>query len=69
MDDLTVFENSFDNCLENFENILKRCEEKSLVLNWEKCHYMITSRIILGHIVSSKRIEVDKAKEKTTIIF
>ena len=33
MDDLTVFGNSFDNCLENLEKVLKRCEEKSLVLN------------------------------------
>jgi len=62
MDDLTVFGNSFDNCLENLEKVLKRCEEKSLVLNWEKCHYMVTSGIVLGHIVSSKGIEVDKAK-------
>ena len=62
MDDLTLFGNSFDNCLENLEKVLKRCEEKGLVLNWEKCHYMVTSGIVLGHVVSSKGIEVDKAK-------
>jgi len=62
MDDLTVFGNSFDNCLDNLENVLKRCEEKGLVLNWEKCHYMVASGIVLGHVVSSKGIEVDKAK-------
>ena len=33
MDDLTVFGDSFDNCLNNLENILIRCEEKGLVLN------------------------------------
>ena len=32
------------------------------MLNWEKCHFMVTQGIILGHIVSKKGIEVDKAK-------
>jgi hypothetical protein len=32
------------------------------VLNWEKCHFMVSSGIVLGHIVSSKGIEVDKSK-------
>ena len=27
-----------------------------------KCHYMLTSVIVLGHVVSVKGIEVDKAK-------
>uniref|UniRef100_A0A2N9FSQ6 RNA-directed DNA polymerase n=1 Tax=Fagus sylvatica TaxID=28930 RepID=A0A2N9FSQ6_FAGSY len=30
------------------------CVEKGLVLNWEKCHFMVTSGIVLGHVVSSK---------------
>ena len=62
MDDLTVFGNSFDTCLYNLEKVLERCKEKELVLNWEKCHFMTTSGIVLGHVVSSKGIEVDKAK-------
>uniref|UniRef100_A0A2N9FX66 Integrase catalytic domain-containing protein n=1 Tax=Fagus sylvatica TaxID=28930 RepID=A0A2N9FX66_FAGSY len=37
--------------------VLARCEEKNLVLNWEKCHFMVSSGIVLGHIVSSKGIE------------
>jgi hypothetical protein len=40
------------------------CEEKNLVLNCEKCHFMVTNGIVLGHIVSSKGIEVDKSKVK-----
>ena len=32
------------------------------MLNWEKCHFMVTFGIMLGHVVSSKGIEVDKAK-------
>ena len=42
--------------------VLTKCVEKGLVLNWEKCHFMVTSGIVLGHVVSSKGIEVDKAK-------
>uniref|UniRef100_A0A2N9EJX0 Reverse transcriptase domain-containing protein n=1 Tax=Fagus sylvatica TaxID=28930 RepID=A0A2N9EJX0_FAGSY len=57
MDDLSVFGDSFDICLENLGKVLARCEEKNLVLNWEKCHFMVTSGIVLGHIVSSKVIK------------
>jgi hypothetical protein len=62
MDDFSVFGDSFDDCLTNLEKVLNRCEQKNLVLNWEKCHFMVTNGIVLGHIVSSKRIEVDKSK-------
>ncbi|KAI3448686.1 hypothetical protein Pfo_005351 [Paulownia fortunei] len=62
MDDFSVFGNSFDDCLSNLEKVLIRCEEKNLVLNWEKCHFMVTTGIVLGHIISSEGIEVDKSK-------
>jgi hypothetical protein len=62
MDDFSVFGDSFDDCLTNLENVLSRCEEKNLVLNWGKYHFMVTNNIVLSHIVSSKGIEVDKSK-------
>ena len=62
MDDFSVYGKNFDACLENLELILKRCVETNLVLNWEKCHFMVNQGIVLGHIVSAKGIEVDKAK-------
>ena len=62
MDDFSVFGDSFEGCLENLRKVLERCQEKNLVLNWEKCHFMVTQGIVLGHIVSKKGIEVDKAK-------
>ena len=62
MDDFSVFEDSYEGCLENLRKVLERCREKNLVLNWEKCHFMVTQGIVLGHIVSKKGIEVDKAK-------
>jgi hypothetical protein len=62
IDDFSVFGDSFDNCLSNLQKVLIRCEEKNLVLNWEKCHFMVSKVIVLGHIVSSQGIEVDKSK-------
>ncbi|KAM1818347.1 hypothetical protein ACFX11_000152 [Malus domestica] len=62
MDDFSVFGDSFDGCLENLTLILKRCVETNLVLNWEKCHFMVKQGIVLGHIVSERGIEVDKSK-------
>ncbi|XP_062100342.1 uncharacterized protein LOC133806233 [Humulus lupulus] len=65
MDDFSVYVSSFDNCLANLELVLKRCEESHLVLNWEKCHFMVNEGIVLGHKISSKGIEVDWAKIST----
>ncbi|CAN6560248.1 unnamed protein product [Malus baccata var. baccata] len=62
MDDFSVFGDSFDGCLENLTIILKRCVETNLVLNWEKCHFMVRQGIVLGHIVSERGIEVNKSK-------
>jgi len=49
-------------CLANLCNVVKRCEEVNLVLNWEKSHFVVQEKIVLGHKVSKKGIEVDKAK-------
>ena len=62
MDDITVYGGDFEECLTNLEAILQRCIEKNLVLNLEKCHFMVNQGIVLGHIISSRGIEVDKAK-------
>ena len=62
MDDFSVFGSSFDVWLANLSTVLKRCEEVNLVLGWEKSHFMVQEGIILGHKVSKKGIEIDKAK-------
>ena len=64
MDDFSVYGSTFDACLDNLSKVLQRCEETNLVLNWEKCHFMVTKGVVLGHIVSENAIEVDKAKIK-----
>ncbi|KAI5326989.1 hypothetical protein L3X38_026385 [Prunus dulcis] len=62
MDDFSVFGDSYDQCLQNLSLVLQRCQATNLVLNWEKCHFMVEQGIVLGHSISSKGIEVDKAK-------
>jgi hypothetical protein len=47
MDDFSVFGDSFDDCLTNIEKVLSKYEEKNLVLNWEKCYFMVTNDIVL----------------------
>jgi len=39
MDDFSVNGETFDDCLENLDKVLQRCEEKHLVLNWEKMSF------------------------------
>ncbi|GJY23844.1 reverse transcriptase domain-containing protein [Tanacetum coccineum] len=62
MDDFSVFEDSFSSCLSHLDKMLKRCEDTNLVLNWEKCHFMVKEGIVLGHKISKSGIEVDRAK-------
>ena len=62
MDDFSVYGSSFDDCLSNLDRVLQRCKDTNLVLNWEKCHFMVNEGIVLGHKIFEKGIEVDKAK-------
>ncbi|XP_042055854.1 uncharacterized protein LOC121800317 [Salvia splendens] len=62
MDDFTVYGDTFDQGLHSLSRVLERCRQKDLVLNFEKCHFMVTDGIVLRHMVSSRGIEVDQAK-------
>ncbi|KAL4376385.1 hypothetical protein GQ457_02G025810 [Hibiscus cannabinus] len=62
MDDFSTFGEDFGNCLSNLEKVLIRCKETNLVLKWKKCHFMVDEGIVLGHKISSKGMEIDRAK-------
>ena len=62
MDDFTIYGSSFDACLDSLSRVLDWCIETNLVLNFEKCHFMVHEGIVLGHWVSRRGIEVNKAK-------
>ncbi|XP_074300513.1 uncharacterized protein LOC141631789 [Silene latifolia] len=48
MDDFSVYGTDFSSCLLNLEK--------------KKCHFMVTEGVVLGHIISAKGIQVDRAK-------
>ena len=56
IDDFSVVGDLFELCLTNLSEVLKRCEDCNLVLNWEKCHFMVKEGIVLGHHISEKGI-------------
>ena len=62
MDDFSVLGSSFDDCLKNLREVLVRCKETNLVLNWEKWHFMVQEGIVLSHRSSARGIEVERAK-------
>jgi len=41
MDDFFVYDTTFDHCLKYLSKVLQRCKDMNLVLNWEKCHFML----------------------------
>jgi hypothetical protein len=61
MDDFSVFGSNFDECLHHLQIVLKMHEDNNLVLNWEKSQFMVQQGIVLGHAISRKGIEVNKA--------
>ena len=62
MDEFSVYGSSFEYCLKNLETVLQRCQNKNLALNWEKCHFMVTEGIVLGHKIYAAGLEVGQAK-------
>ena len=62
MDDFTVYGSGFEHCLQNLGTVLHRCQGKNLALNREKCHFMVTEGIVLGHRIYTAGLEVDQAK-------
>jgi hypothetical protein len=62
MDEFLVFGPTFNKCLHNLSLVLQQCKETNLILSWKKSHFMVQEGIVLGHIVSKRGIEIDKAK-------
>jgi hypothetical protein len=55
MDDFSVYEKAFVDCLANLDMVVTRCAEVDLV----------KKGIVLGHVIFERGIEVDKAKVET----
>ena len=59
MENFSIFGDDFDNFL---AHLTKICVTKWLVLSWEKLHFTVRERVVIGHLVSGEGLEVDKAK-------
>ncbi|XP_073119798.1 uncharacterized protein [Henckelia pumila] len=59
---MAIFSDMVEEVMETLMDDFSHCQEKNLVLNWEKCHFMVQESIVLGHKVSSNELEVDRAK-------
>nr|GFB04843.1 hypothetical protein [Tanacetum cinerariifolium] len=44
------------------DKMLQRCEDINLVLNWEKCYFMVKEGIFPDHKISMSGVKVDRAK-------
>ncbi|XP_075107147.1 uncharacterized protein LOC142180118 [Nicotiana tabacum] len=53
MDDFNLFGDDFKDYLRNLELVLKRYENTHLLLNWEKCHFMVKEGIVVGQKVTA----------------
>ena len=62
MDDFYIFGDTFDNCMAHLTEILEVCVIKGFVLSWEKSHFRVREGVVLGYLISSKGLKVDKAK-------
>ncbi|GJS85627.1 hypothetical protein Tco_0752168 [Tanacetum coccineum] len=67
MDDFSVFGDSFSSCLSHLDKMLQRYEDTNLVLNWEKCHFMVKEGIVLGHRCA-RGVEVRLTVEIVSIV-
>ena len=64
VDDIMVKSLTMERHFEALDKFLARAEKYNLILNPNNCVFGVTSRKLLGHIVSQKRIELDLDKIK-----
>jgi hypothetical protein len=41
VDDFSIYGKTFEDCMANLDKVLKWCQMADLVLNKEKCHFMV----------------------------
>ena len=67
VDDMIVKSKNREGHITNLRKFFKRIKEYKLRLNLQKCMFGVTTRKLLGFIVSDRRIEVDPSKIKAIL--
>ena len=62
MDDFTPYGSDFQEALSNLGKVLNKCIEMNLSLSLEKCEFLMTEGIVLGHAISQQALPVDPNK-------
>ena len=62
VDDILVFSKSLDEHIQHLNQVLNRLTEANLTVNKNKCLFGYLQLHVLGHIISSKGIQIDKSK-------
>ncbi len=62
LDDIIVFGETFDQCLERLGNVVQRIQDAGLKLKPGKCHLFRTEVSFLGHVVTDAGIACDPEK-------
>ena len=67
IDDMIVKSKDREGHIANLRKFFKRIKEYRLRLNPQKCTFGVTTRILLGFLVSDRGIEVDSSKIKAIL--
>ena len=67
LDDIIVFGNSFEQCLNRLDKVFRRIQEEGLKLKPSKCQLFKTQVSFLGHVVGKNGIECDSEKIATVM--
>ena len=67
VDDMIVKSKNREGHITNLRKFFKRIKEYKLRLNLQKCTFGVTTRKLLGFLVSDRRIEVDPSKIKAIL--
>jgi hypothetical protein len=62
MDEFTVYENTYQEALDNLDKVLIICQEMNLSLSHVKCKLLLIEGVVLGHHFSSEGIKVYSSK-------
>ena len=62
LDDIIIFSSTFNEHLRCLACVFDRLKAAGLKLKAKKCHFVQEQVTYLGHIISNKGIELDKAK-------